>query len=194
MAIGLVHPASALLLLPSPDRLQDEGGSDSTALASPLNHLTGGLSVTRRHWQPVGQDTRNYFRHGFCESVWLSDRRPHYHTITRTKQVNVPMPVPVPPPPAQVITHVQNMPIHVSWPAVCWLDGAQDAPQVIKVPTPGAPMWHLGLMTYGLLTVFPLLRSCTCVVLKRCPSTSTRSTSCPCQSQARLSTTLCQCP
>ena len=180
MAIGLVHPASALLLLPSPDRLQDEGGSDSTALASPLNHLTGGLSVTRRHWQPVGQDTRNFFRHGFCESVWLSDRRPHYHTITRTKQVNVPMPVPVPPPPAQVITHVQNMPIHVSWPAACWLNGAQDAPQIIKVPTPGPPnvaAW-LGLDQSRSL---------------RCPSTSTRSTSCPCQSQARLSTTLCQC-
>ena len=106
--------------------------------------------------------------------------RPHYHTITKTKAVQVPVPVPVPAPPAQVITHVQNVPIHASWRCSPFLT-AQDAPQIIKVPTPGPPnvaAW-LGLDQSRSL---------------RCPSTSTRSTSCPCQSQARLSTTLCQCP
>ena len=81
-------------------------------------------------------------------------------------------------------------PVLVEW--------AQDAPQVIKVPTPGpphvAPRSHdLGIAD-GFVSSFTIFYPPVLVlVLKRCPSTSTRSTSCPCQSQARLSTTPCQC-
>jgi len=83
-----------------------------------------GIDNWQHTWSSQHQRYCCYLRHIGCHTK--VEYRPHYHTITQTKHVSVPVPVPVPAPPAQVITHVQNVPVH-------------DAPQVIKVPTPGAP-------------------------------------------------------
>lgn len=52
--------------------------------------------------------------------------RKHYHIITKVRPVALPVRVPIPAPPPRVVRHVVNEPI-------------QDPPQVIRVPTPGAP-------------------------------------------------------
>ena len=127
-----------IILVSVSDVLDSQG-----LLALRTNHVTGGLSVTRRH----GARRQTLLSHGFRVSFRLSHRRPHYHTITKTKQVRVPMPVPVPPPPAQVITHVQNVPINASWLAPCWLNGLRMRLKSSRCPLLDPPMWHLGLMT-----------------------------------------------
>ena len=51
-----------------------------------------------------------------CDPFRLQvEYRPHYHTITKVHPVAVHVPVPIPAPPAQVITHVENIPVHDPW-------------------------------------------------------------------------------